>query len=114
MTELRWLALTGSFRGSTSSRLEECLPLRRSEPASGGCLDGDRSRMCGWARGVYPRYDTANGVHGSSSAHGMKVHPTADEIAAKLATLRDAGAAYVLLNRPAGSRGRGSAGVRVR
>ena len=28
----------------------------------------------------------------------MKVHPTADEIAAKLATLRDAGAAYVRLN----------------
>jgi len=40
----------------------------------------------------------------------MKVHPTADEIAAKLATLRDAGAAYVLLNRPAGRRGASSCG----
>jgi hypothetical protein len=39
-------------------------------------LDGDRSRMCGYAGFVYPRYDAANGVHGSHRAHGMKGNST--------------------------------------
>ncbi len=70
-------AFTQEFRGQLSRFFRLCSAatgaLIASVISDGRPLDGGRNRECGCACFVSPRHDAANGVHGSYSAHVMRV-----------------------------------------